>query len=164
MAIADLAKQATRKEARMPRYYRAIGECLAAVGLFWSASWVQELAAGPPQSTGSQDVRPNDVAGPMQLKLKHVEKVLEGIAREDFVAIAKNAEQLGLLSQDENWQVYQTPEYRLRSAEFQRIAAELTTSAKRKNIDESALAYLQMTMCCVNCHKHTRSLRGDAAK
>ncbi len=100
----------------------------------------------------------------MQLKLKHAQKVLEGVALEDFDAIAQNAETLGLLAQDENWQVYQTLEYRQWSADFQRIANELAKSAKRKNIDEATLAYLQLTMCCVNCHKHTRSIESGAAK
>ena len=127
--------------------------------------WLQETATpATPKEARAQanEAKPNDVAGPMQLKLKYAQKVLEGVAIENFDQVAKNAQMLGLLAQDENWQVYQTVEYRQHSAEFQRISDELVKGAKQKNIDAAALSYLQLTMCCVNCHKHTRTLRGGA--
>ena len=109
-----------------------------ATSLLLSMAWAQQPKAPAGDSkakAAANEVRPNAAAGPMKLKLKHVQKVLEGVALEDFDAIAKNAETLGLLAQDENWQVYQTLEYRQRSADFQRIANELAKSAKQKNID-----------------------------
>ena len=102
--------------------------------------------------------KPNDAVAFMRLKLNHSQRVLEGIALEDFDLIAKNAQQLGLLAQDENWRVYQTLEYRQHSADFQRIASELTKAARAKNLDGATLAYMQLTMSCVNCHKYTRSV------
>ena len=130
-----------------------------------STAWTQETTAPrPPKKAAAQanEVKSNDVSGPMQLKLKYVQKVLEGVAVENFDQIAENAQMLGLLAQDENWQVYQTAEYRQHSADFQRRADELTKAAKRKNIDGAALAYLELTMSCVNCHKHTRSIQSGA--
>jgi hypothetical protein len=98
----------------------------------------------------------------MQLKLRYAQKVLEGVAIEDFDLVAKNAQMLGLLAQDENWQVYQTPEYRQHSADFQRRADELARAAKAKNLDGAAIKYLELTMCCVNCHKYTRDIQSKA--
>ncbi len=95
----------------------------------------------------------------MQLKLKHAQKVLEGVATEDFDMIAKNSQKMSLLAQDANWRVFQTPEYRHHSADFQRISDSLTKAAKDKNGDAAALAYVQLTMSCVNCHKYVRGVR-----
>lgn len=95
----------------------------------------------------------------MRLKLSHSQQVLEGIAMEDFEQIAKHAQSMRLLSEDEKWMVFQTPEYRQHSQEFQQICRKLQTAAEAKNLDGAALAYVQMTMSCVNCHKYTRGIR-----
>lgn len=104
-------------------------------------------------------VKPNDVSVFMQLKLEHSQKVLEGIVMEDFSMIAKHAQQLALLTQDENWQVFQTPEYRRHSDDFVRIAERLKDAAEDKSVDGAALDYVQLTLNCVECHKHVRDVR-----
>ena len=55
------------------------------------------------------------LSGFMKRKLAHAEKVLEGLATEDFELIAKNSQAMSLLCEDEMWAVLQTPEYRERS-------------------------------------------------
>jgi len=100
-----------------------------------------------------------DISTFMRLKLSHTQKVLEGIALEDFESIAKNAQSMSLLAEDAKWRVFQTPEYRRHSDEFQQICRTLQKSAEAKNLDGAALAYVQLTMTCVNCHKYTRGIR-----
>lgn len=95
----------------------------------------------------------------MQLKLSHAQHVLEGLALEDFETIAKHAANLSTLAEDEKWMVFQTPEYRRYSAEFQDNCRNLQRAAERKSIDGATLAYVQVTMSCVNCHKYTRGVR-----
>lgn len=95
----------------------------------------------------------------MQMKLTHAQKVLEGVAVADFTLIAKNAEELALVSKKAEWQALKTPEYQRYSDEFRRQAEELGKAAKDKNLDRAALAYVQLTMNCVNCHKHVREVR-----
>lgn len=95
----------------------------------------------------------------MLRKLAHAQKVLEGLATEDFDSIAKNAQELSLLSQATQWQVLQTPEYVRRSAEFRRAADELKSSAQEKNLDGATLAYVNVTIKCVECHKYVRRVR-----
>lgn len=107
----------------------------------------------------SADAQPNKVAAFMQLKLNHSQKLLEGIALEDFALIEKHAQALSTLSRDEMWQVYQTPEYLQYSAEFRRSADEVAAAAKKQNVDGAALAYVGMTLQCVHCHKHVRDVR-----
>jgi hypothetical protein len=95
----------------------------------------------------------------MRKKLDHAHKVLEGIAVKDFDLVEKNAENLTILSTKAEWKVLATPEYALRSEEFRRNADSVAKAAKDKNLDGAALAYVQMTMSCVNCHKHVRDVR-----
>jgi hypothetical protein len=95
----------------------------------------------------------------MQKKLDHAQKVLEGVAVQDFEAIAKNAEELVLTSKKAGWMVIQTPDYVRHSEDFRRQGELLVKHAKDKNNDAAALAYVQMTLSCFNCHKHVREVR-----
>jgi cytochrome c556 len=102
---------------------------------------------------------PNQVREFMRRKLTHSEQVLEGLATEDFKSIAQHAQQLSLLSQATTWQVLQTADYLDHSSEFRRAADRLTEAARKKNLDGAALAYVDMTMSCINCHKYVRETR-----
>ncbi|HET6884542.1 MAG TPA: hypothetical protein VFI31_30590 [Pirellulales bacterium] len=105
------------------------------------------------------DAAPNDAAPFMRLKLEHSQKLLEGVVLEDFPAIKQHAQKLAALSLDENWQILQTREYRDYTQDFQQIASRLSKAADEKNLDGAALGYVQMTLVCVNCHKHVRDGR-----
>ncbi len=117
------------------------------------------LILGLLASSGHTQLQPNKVSEFMKLKLQHAQKVLEGLVMEDFDTIEKNSQSLSLLSQAETWQVLQTPDYLQHSGEFRRAANAVTNAAREKNIDGAALAYLEMTMKCVNCHKYVRDVR-----
>ena len=105
------------------------------------------------------DPRPNAVSKFMQVKLRHSQSVLEGLALEDYDRIAKHSQEIALLSQATNWQVLQTPKYLEHSMEFRRTANSLTEAARKKNLDGAALSYVEMTLKCVNCHKYVRRIR-----
>lgn len=107
--------------------------------------------------------RPNAVGEFMRAKLEHSQKLLEGLALEDFELIARQSQDLSLLSQATNWQVLQTAEYLEMSGEFRRTADALTQAAREKNLDGAALRYVDLTMKCVNCHKYVRKVRLAAA-
>lgn len=95
----------------------------------------------------------------MQKKLQHAQKVLEGLALKDFKKIRKNADELLFLSKEEEWKVLSTPGYELYSNEFRRNTQALIKNAKEENLDACALSYVEMTLTCVNCHKHVREAR-----
>ena len=95
----------------------------------------------------------------MRAKLVHSQTLLEALATEDLPKLAKNAQDISLLTLAESWQVLQTAEYAQHSLEFRRTANALNDAAKKKNIDGAALAYVDMTMKCVNCHKYVRDAR-----
>ncbi len=107
---------------------------------------------------------PTDVRIFMRAKLDHAKKVLEGLSLEDFRAIAKNAQDMALLSQASTWQVFQTAEYVQHSTDFRRSANALKEAAKNENLDGATLAYVDLTMKCVKCHKYVRSIRTADAR
>ena len=101
-------------------------------------------------------LRPDRVAGFMRAKLAHSQDVLEGLAVEDFELIDRGAQALSLVSQDASWQVLQTEDYARQSAEFRRSCDSLRRAAKDENLDGAALAWMEVTMKCVQCHKYVR--------
>jgi len=100
----------------------------------------------------------------MLVKLKHSQKVLEGLVMEDFPEIAKHAQDLSLLSLAETWQVLQTPEYVDYSRKFRNAADTLSDMAKKRDLTGATMAFNQVTTKCVECHKYVRGVRMAEAK
>jgi hypothetical protein len=95
----------------------------------------------------------------MQKKLEYSEKILAGLAREDFEEIGKNARSMKALTQMEKW-VRGTVEYRTQLRIFQNANEQLIVMAEEEKLDGAALAYVQLTLSCVNCHKVVRVATG----
>ncbi len=95
----------------------------------------------------------------MQRKLVASQKALEGIAVNDFDKVGRQADELIAVSKEVEWRVMKTPEYELYSNDFRRAADGLSSAAKDKNMDAAALAYVDLTLTCVKCHKHVRGMR-----
>jgi hypothetical protein len=95
----------------------------------------------------------------MENKLAAAQKVLGGLAKNDFDAIKENAGILNDMSRQAAWKMYQSPRYEMYSDEFQRITLKMMTQAKEKNLDAAALSYVDMTLTCVKCHQHVREVR-----
>lgn len=95
----------------------------------------------------------------MQRKLEHAHKILEGVALNDFEKMSRHAEELIVISQLAEWKALKTAEYDLHSGDFRRHAQTLVKNAKAKNLDGAALAYVELTMSCVKCHKYVREVR-----
>jgi hypothetical protein len=96
----------------------------------------------------------------MTQKVQASQAVLTGLANADFQAIAQNAAAMGVLEYFEKWQRADSPGYRTQLRLFEFANRELMRAAREKNIDAATLAFNQLTVSCVNCHKIVR----DAAK
>ena len=132
--------------------------CAVAI-LVGLASWFAgERVAG---AAGEQ---PDQVAVFMRAKLGHSQNVLEGLALEDYDLIARGAHDLALASQASSWQVLQTEDYARQSVEFRRSCDSLRTAARAKNLDGAALAWMEVTMKCVQCHKYVRDTERDTQR
>jgi len=97
----------------------------------------------------------------MRAKLDHSQRLLRGLAVQDFDGLAADSRRLAELGRAGGWYVLQMPEYDLFLTEFRRSAERLAKAAGEKNIDGATLAYNQMTVSCVACHKY---IRGDATR
>lgn len=92
----------------------------------------------------------------MEKKLAAAQKLLGGLALNDFSVIKENAEMLNDLSKQAAWKLIETPRYENYSEEFQRVTLKMANLAREKNLDGAALAYVDMTLTCVKCHQHVR--------
>jgi hypothetical protein len=120
---------------------------LACLILAWSAT-----RAGQP-------VQKRTRAEFMREKLNFSKDVLEGLALEQYSTIERGAKALKKLSEAAEWEVPTIPnasDYVMMTTDFQRHADELVKQAKAKNIDAATLAYVKLTMSCVQCHKFIR--------
>lgn len=95
----------------------------------------------------------------MKKKLEYSQNILSGLATEDFKAIRANATAMKALDVLEKYVHPRTNEYRTQLQTFQFANDELIRNAREKNVDGAALAYVQLTLSCVNCHKVLRSAR-----
>ena len=106
-----------------------------------------------------QEPRPRTRAEFMRLKLEYSKLVLEGLTLENYQTIIKNAQALKKLSEAAEWEVPTIPdvgEYIVFTSEFQRLTDELVKKARERNTDGATLAYVRLTVNCVNCHKYVR--------
>ena len=92
----------------------------------------------------------------MREKLGHSQKALEALALEDFVTLAQQSKKLSAMTQEATWQVFENPDFAEHSATFRRHANALAKAAQDKNLDAATLAYVRLTMSCVDCHKFVR--------
>lgn len=93
----------------------------------------------------------------MQKKLEYSQRVLNALPLEDFEEIRKNAAAMKRLSRIEGFvRRTDTEQYRTQLHVFEFANNELIRSADNKNIEGAALAFTQLTLSCVNCHKIIR--------
>ena len=92
----------------------------------------------------------------MREKLELSQRVLEGLATEDYDLIIAKGTRLSAMSQEADWRVFENPDYEQQSAIFRQHVNSLVKAAKGKNLDSATLAYVRVTMSCVDCHKLVR--------
>lgn len=95
----------------------------------------------------------------MREKLGLTQKVLEGLTAEDFALVEERARRLGAMSLQPPWQVLDHPDYAQHSLVFRREAEALARAAAARNLDGATLAYVRLTMSCIDCHKFVRGKR-----
>jgi hypothetical protein len=92
----------------------------------------------------------------MKGKLKNSRNILDGLTRQDFAVIALNAEGLEYSGYLEGRERASFPGYKEQLSAFLLANASLQRAARRKNLDGATLAYVQLTISCVECHKILR--------
>ena len=95
----------------------------------------------------------------MKKKLEYSQNILAGIANADFDKIVANAESMRKLSTIEGFIRGKTPGYRTQLHIFEESTDEIIRQAKKDNVDGAALAFTQLSISCVNCHKQLRETK-----
>ena len=92
----------------------------------------------------------------MRDKLELSQKVLEGVATEDWDMVVAKGAKLSAMTQEADWRVFENPNYDAQSKAFRQHVDSLVQAAKKKDLDAATLAYVRMTLSCVDCHKAVR--------
>ena len=142
--------------------------CLLLIGLFSSLAWAVDPQPQPPAATPSAtpSATPLGTADEdedttmsvwMKKKLIHSQAILRGLAMGDFEDVQYNAGRLKLLNRVEGFVRRKNPDYRAHLNTFSRVIAEIERQAQKKNIEGATLAFNQLTVSCVECHKTLRN-------
>ncbi|MFO0796594.1 MAG: hypothetical protein U0804_03900 [Gemmataceae bacterium] len=122
--------------------------------VLWSAIALVTVGVGSAQDRPAQ---PKQKQLPVMVrKLTHAQKVFEALAREDYAQMATHADGLAACVKDVTWRINDTERYLMFSNDFGREVASLQKAAKDKKGDAATLAFIDMTMTCVKCHRYLR--------
>ncbi|GAB5441059.1 MAG: hypothetical protein Fues2KO_14080 [Fuerstiella sp.] len=117
-----------------------------------------------PQGGTSVDPPEPDRAAFMRGKLKMVQKIVEGLATDDFDLQQAGAMDLLKLSESATWKSLNDPFYRHYSRNFEVAVRGLLDAAKSENPEKATFAYMHVTVSCMACHQHVRSTKRVACR
>lgn len=101
----------------------------------------------------------------MDLKLKNSQVLLEGIALNDFAKVEKAANSLIAVSNlTEFLNAYKGAEYQFHVRTFRQPAETIAKRAKEQNMDGVVLAYTDLTLSCLKCHRAMRDKTFELAQ
>lgn len=92
----------------------------------------------------------------MKKKLDYSQNILAGITMEDFDKIADNARAMKGLGKFEAFVRSRNAAYTRQLQAFEDINDEIIRQADNDNVEGVALAFTQLTINCVTCHKVLR--------
>jgi hypothetical protein len=95
----------------------------------------------------------------MQQKLEHSQLILASVVTSNWAEMERHSRSLLDLTNDPAWIALKTPEYSKQSQAFVRAAEDLVDAARRKDGDAAPLAYVSMTLACVQCHRYVARAR-----
>ncbi len=119
------------------------------VGTILSAALGGVALLAAPQK--EQELKPSQEIMWRKLDLSH--ETLDALALDDFEAIAAYADDLEAMSRVEQWTISESQEYLSESAQFRSAARELGRAARARDSEAAALAYVDLTIRCVRCHR-----------
>lgn len=129
---------------------------VAVVGLLVGLSPAQDKPKADDHSKQKPESAPKKKLTVMQRKLSHAQKLIEGLSTEDFGKIREGADGLIECIKDASWRINDTDKYLAHSDSFRRSVENLQKAANDKKLDTAALAYVDITLSCVRCHRYLR--------
>ena len=95
----------------------------------------------------------------MRNKLADAQGVLAAVVTSNWAELERRSKALAAATDDPAWQVLKTPEYTRQSEAFVRAANDLVDAAARRDQEGAPLAYVALTMRCVQCHRYVARAR-----
>ena len=95
----------------------------------------------------------------MRQKLDHSQALLSAVVTSNWLELQRHSEALAAITADPAWTVLKTPEYATQSQAYVRALQDLVDAAKRRDLDDAPVAYMALTLRCVQCHRYVARAR-----
>ncbi|MGQ0636801.1 MAG: hypothetical protein ACT4QC_19500 [Planctomycetaceae bacterium] len=131
------------------------------VAATWLAKSPETIAAdkaNPAARNEPQAGRKAALKAFMRKKLAASQNVLEGLAVEDFDLILQGTKQLKATGAAAEFMAHNDALYAEYAGDFRRVVERMERLAKESKLDGAALAYVDLTLNCVECHKYVRNV------
>jgi hypothetical protein len=95
----------------------------------------------------------------MRQKLVDAQGVMAAVVTGNWVELDRRSKALAKATEDPAWLVLRTPEYAKQGEAFLRAVNDLVDAAERRDSDAAPLAYVALTMRCIQCHRYVARAR-----
>jgi hypothetical protein len=95
----------------------------------------------------------------MREKLGHSQKILEAVVTSNWQALEAESLALKELTMKPEWAVLTAPEYVRHTTAFVQATQDLLVAARERDLDAAPLAYVSLTLSCVQCHRYVARSR-----
>ena len=95
----------------------------------------------------------------MRQKLVDAQAVMAAVVTNNWTELDRRSRALSKATEDPAWLVLRTPEYAKQSEAFIRVIDDLVEAAARRDQDAAPLAYMAVTVRCVQCHRYVARAR-----
>lgn len=106
-----------------------------------------------------QTAKQGPVEALMKAKAGYAHRLLDAVVLGDVETVREQAFRLKAVAETADWNVMSTPEYVRESDAFLRGTEALLQAAAADNRDAVALAYVEVTLSCVRCHRYVSAHR-----
>ena len=108
---------------------------------------------------GHANAQTTATARVMRQKLVDAQGVLAAVVTSNWAELDRRSKALAKATEDPAWLVLRTPEYAKQGEAFLRAVNDLLDAAARRDSDGAPLAYVTLTMRCVQCHRYVARAR-----
>jgi hypothetical protein len=114
----------------------------------------EDQAGNPPVGKTA----PSPIQGFMRLKLQASNHILEGLVVDDMKKVNTGARMLLEMSVEEHWRASNDMLYLQHSRTFRDSVKKLQEKASKNSLDGAALAWMDVTLNCIQCHEWVRNV------
>jgi cytochrome c556 len=110
-------------------------------------------------ATGAAHAQSARTGRMMREKLVHAQQVLEALTTSNYEKLDRESAALSRIAGSSVWEELKTRELRIYTDNFLKAVADLSASAKRRDLDSAAVQYTTMVTACYQCHRHLKDAR-----